>query len=97
MLFLRKEKSLAVCDKVPEDFKQGCPNAYWLVAAEESADPRLCDKITSEVGKYNCQEDILFSMLKQNKNVDCKMFSLKSVKDICLLPDKQRKDFLNAR
>jgi hypothetical protein len=58
---LRKEKSLSVCNTVPDALKAACPSAYWSLAAVDQDNVTLCRNLPSST-EPNCERNFLISL-----------------------------------
>lgn len=75
LLILSKEKTLGVCDKVPEKLKQFCPDAYWNFMAASERDPSLCGKTSSSQANNDCQNNLLLVLASQKESLKCSSFT----------------------
>ena len=82
-LKLAKEKSITVCDDVPQSLKLSCFDAHWSFSAVDQKDPAICSKTSAPELNAGCQSNVLFSLVNQKEFVKCAFFTDSEVKSDC--------------
>lgn len=62
---ISKEKTLSVCDTVPDALKAGCPRAYWSFTALDQRNVKLCRNLASTT-EAGCERSYLVLSLRMS-------------------------------